>query len=127
MLTILIVVVIYFLGFIFSPFPYWKTYRILWLQVLYSRDGSSHNTTKYKQVMFLIKYALLCPLSTFLWHIDEILYPKYQQQKIRPVFIIGQPRSGTTFLHRTLANDDNNFVAVRHIEWRYPYILIQNY
>ncbi len=35
--------------------------------------------------------------------IDDLLYPGYRQLSIdRPVFIIGNPRSGTTFLHRFL-------------------------
>lgn len=35
--------------------------------------------------------------------LDHILYPRHRAQVIdRPVFIIGNPRSGTTFLHRLL-------------------------
>ena len=44
---------------------------------------------------------------------------------VNPVFIIGQPRSGTTFLHRTLAADNQNFIAIKHYEWRYPFISFQ--
>jgi hypothetical protein len=60
-----------------------------------------------------------------MWYLDELLFPAYKQQRIKPVIIIGQPRSGTSFMHRTLAKDEKNFFAVRHIEWRYPYITIQ--
>ncbi|MCW8923320.1 MAG: sulfotransferase [Gammaproteobacteria bacterium] len=81
--------------------------------------------SKGKQVRFLLRYALLCPVWTALWYLDELFFSAYKQQNVKPVFIIGQPRSGTTFLHRTLANDTETFVAVRHIEWRYPYILVQ--
>src|ERR1700754_5075457 len=35
--------------------------------------------------------------------LDELVYPRYRKQAIdRPIFIIGNPRSGTTFLHRLL-------------------------
>lgn len=35
--------------------------------------------------------------------LDRVLFSKYRQQPIdRPIFIIGNPRSGTTFLHRLL-------------------------
>jgi omega-hydroxy-beta-dihydromenaquinone-9 sulfotransferase len=35
--------------------------------------------------------------------IDHLLYPRHRKQAIdRPIFIIGNPRSGTTFLHRLL-------------------------
>ncbi|MBR8828581.1 MAG: sulfotransferase [Gomphosphaeria aponina SAG 52.96 = DSM 107014] len=37
---------------------------------------------------------------------DKILFSQYQNQKITaPLFITGNPRSGTTFLHHLLAND----------------------
>jgi hypothetical protein len=53
---------------------------------------------------------------------DELLFPAYKQQKIQPVFIIGLPRSGTTFLHRSLDADQDTFLAVSYFEWAYPYI-----
>jgi hypothetical protein len=35
--------------------------------------------------------------------LDNLVYPRYRRQPIdRPIFIIGNPRSGTTFLHRLL-------------------------
>ena len=35
--------------------------------------------------------------------LDHLVYPRYRKQAIdRPIFIIGNPRSGTTFLHRLL-------------------------
>ena len=35
--------------------------------------------------------------------LDHVFYPRLRKQKIdRPIFIIGNPRSGTTFLHRLL-------------------------
>ncbi len=42
----------------------------------------------------------------FFFLLDELLFPGYRQVKIKqPVFIVGIPRSGTTFLYRTLARD----------------------
>ena len=35
--------------------------------------------------------------------LDHLIYPRHRKQAIdRPIFIIGNPRSGTTFLHRLL-------------------------
>ncbi|MCW8830439.1 MAG: sulfotransferase, partial [Gammaproteobacteria bacterium] len=117
MLTMFAMVLIaYVLGFMFSPFPYWKTYFILWRQILFVRSDVRRKISKGKQVRFLLRYALLCPVWTALWYLDELFFSAYKQQNVKPVFIIGQPRSGTTFLHRTLANDTETFVAVRHIE-----------
>ncbi|MBM4373231.1 MAG: sulfotransferase, partial [Deltaproteobacteria bacterium] len=37
--------------------------------------------------------------------LDHLLYPGFRKVPIdRPVFILGNPRSGTTFLHRFLLN-----------------------
>ncbi|SLM32704.1 Putative P-loop containing nucleoside triphosphate hydrolases [Desulfamplus magnetovallimortis] len=82
-------------------------------------------SARIKQARFLAGYLLCSPLWAFLWYLDEFLYPEYKRKQVKPVFIMGQPRSGTTFLHRTLAEDSNNFVAIRHIEWRYPFITVQ--
>jgi hypothetical protein len=39
--------------------------------------------------------------------LDPLLYPKYRQQDIgAPLYIIGNPRSGTTFTHRLIAHDE---------------------
>ncbi len=118
-------VLIYIASFYFSPFPYWKTYIFLWHTLLFDKNKIIGFSARLKQANFLIKYVLLCPVGTFLWYLDEIFYSGYKKLTIRPVFIIGQPRSGTTFLHRTLASDKKNFVAIKHIEWRFPFICVQ--
>src|SRR5687767_9602780 len=104
-----------------SPFPYWPTYFRLWRCVLFS-PGSV--TAKRRQAWFLLKAAARAPLCGLCWLIDEIFYADYRRQTITPVFIVGQPRCGTTLLHRTLARDRETFFAVRHLEWRYPFICV---
>ncbi len=53
--------------------------------------------------------GLLNAVSRF---IDEILFPNYKKIEIhRPIFIISNPRSGTTFLHRIMCNDQDRFVT----------------
>ncbi|WP_317930180.1 sulfotransferase [Halioxenophilus sp. WMMB6] len=38
--------------------------------------------------------------------LDEIIFHRYRQVKVtRPLFVVGAPRSGTTFLQRSLASD----------------------
>lgn len=63
-----------------------------------------------KRLLVLLLIFLFYPL----WHfsiriaylLDNLFYPEYQQQEVRqPVFIIGNFRSGTTFLHRLLTKD----------------------
>jgi hypothetical protein len=51
---------------------------------------------------------------------EESQFPAILKQQIdRPIFITGLPRSGTSFLHRLLAEDPGNLVA-RHWETIYP-------
>lgn len=46
--------------------------------------------------------------------VDELFVPGYRTTPIRaPVFVIGMPRSGTTFLQETLAADEERFATVR--------------
>jgi hypothetical protein len=41
--------------------------------------------------------------------LDNLIYPQHQSQEIKePVFIVGNFRSGTTFLHRLLSRDDQS-------------------
>lgn len=43
---------------------------------------------------------------------DALCFPGYRKVKITaPVFVLGIPRSGTTFLHRTLAEDRKQFTS----------------
>jgi hypothetical protein len=121
-LWILFILVIYIAGILFAPFPYWRTYLLLWRHVLITPGKFG---MKRRQAFWLARSGLSTPLWTLLWYLDEILFPAYRQGKFDPVFIIGQPRCGTTLLHRTLAADGSNFFAIRHIEWRYPFISLQ--
>ncbi|MEJ2663054.1 MAG: sulfotransferase [Spirochaetia bacterium] len=46
--------------------------------------------------------------------LDHIFFPRFRKQKIqKPLFIIGNFRSGTTFLHRLLARDLETFTCLQ--------------
>jgi hypothetical protein len=113
------------LGYLYSPFPHWPTYFLLWKNVLFNKEDPIPLKARIFQSKILLKIAITAPFYTFLWYLDEILYPSYNQERVNPIFIVGEPRSGTTFLHRTMAEDEENFFAIRHIEWRFPFITIQ--
>ena len=56
-----------------------------------------------------LPWALINRLA--LW-VDELLFPKYRSTVIRdPLFIVGPPRSGTTLLHRLIAEDTSQFTT----------------
>ncbi|MGC6423660.1 MAG: sulfotransferase [Lentimonas sp.] len=70
-----------------------------------------------KRLCFLVLiYPLFLLLQSIHWVgflCDEIFFRGYRKLAIKdPVFITGIPRSGTTFLHRTLAHDREQFTTV---------------
>ncbi len=60
-------------------------------------------------LIFILGIPLFWCLQMMHWFgmmLDTLLFPSWKSAKINsPVFITGIPRSGTTFLHRTLAQD----------------------
>lgn len=67
-------------------------------------------------VFLLLAYPLFLCLQAVHWIgllADECFFRGYRQVTVRrPVFITGVPRSGTTFLHRTLAADRERFTSL---------------
>lgn len=117
-----LLVVVLIIASLYSPFPRLASFARLW-RTAFATGNSGR--IRLRQVLFLLRAVLWMPVWGVLWTLDEILFPNYRRIAIKPVFIVGQPRCGTTFLHRTLATDNETFFAVRHIEWRYPSILVQ--
>ncbi|ORX81185.1 hypothetical protein K493DRAFT_308154 [Basidiobolus meristosporus CBS 931.73] len=71
---------------------------------------------------FCIKH----PAMNIAWWIDEILFPLYHLARInQPVFILGQPRSGTTKLLDFLASNEQHVVALTLWEISYPILWVQ--
>jgi hypothetical protein len=125
MILIVSIVAVYAASIWFAPFPHWRTYLLLWKHVLTDREPAVDRAARIGQIRLLARHLALLPLWTFVWYLDECLYPSYRRQRVKPVFIFGQPRSGSTLLHRTLARDADRFIAIRHLEWRFPYITLQ--
>lgn len=73
-------------------------------------------TAKRLALLFLLTPLFLL-LQAFHWLgflLDEILFSGYRGVEIRePLFIVGLPRSGTTFLHRVFARDTGRFTTTR--------------
>jgi len=65
-------------------------------------------------LVFIPAFALLEGAHWIALWLDELLYPSYRGIALRsPVFITGVPRSGTTLLHRVMAEDDRMFTTPR--------------
>ena len=61
-------------------------------------------------LIFLIVFLLVLLILFVGRLIDEIIFFRYRFQKVsNPIFIIANPRSGTTFLHRLMCLDENKY------------------
>jgi hypothetical protein len=86
--------------------------RFAYLALSRGKGDQKHLTLK--RVAWLVFFYTLFPLLEIVtWTcflLDDVFFPGYRKQEIEaPVFILGNPRSGTTFLHRLLAQDKENF------------------
>lgn len=69
-------------------------------------------TYKARLFMYFVQTFFLQPLFGCLWLLDDVLFPGYRSVKIeKPVFIIGDARTGTTQYVQILARDTKNFCA----------------
>ena len=86
--------VLSFIRQILIPLPFPGIFRYLYRFVIVSI------------FLFLLLFLQLIHMLGFL--LDELLFRAYRKIEInKPIFVLGVPRSGTTFVHRLLANDIN--------------------
>lgn len=82
----------------------------------------------YKRLTFLVGFFLIFPIvqlfNASCLLLDEILFPGYRKVELeKPVFIVGNPRSGTTFIHRIMTKDEDQFFCFRTWEIIFPAII----
>lgn len=117
---------IFLAAVLMTPFPHWPTYFSIWRHIFFDPEPSIGFKARQRQVVYLLNYTLQLPFIALCWCLDELFFGQYRSLTLRtPVFIVAQPRSATTFLHRTLASDEKTFFSIRLLEWRYPSILLQ--
>lgn len=81
---------------------------------------------KFKFVVIILFRILILMLIKIFSVIDGIFFYKYRKIKIQnPVFLIGHPRSGTTFLHRFLEKNVKQFRTMYLWEMLFPSIFIR--
>lgn len=108
------------------PFDFRLFGRVVYRSFFASRESDAPLTIRraFSLVLGLSGFLILEVGNFVFLLLDELLYPRYRDVEIRrPVFIIGNPRSGTTFLHRVLSEDREKFVAFRTWEILFPSIL----
>jgi len=70
-----------------------------------------------KRLIFLILFYLIWPVGSLIhwccFLLDDIFFPGHKTQPIdKPLFILGNLRSGSTFLHRLLSRDSDTFTSL---------------
>lgn len=67
-------------------------------------------------VTFTVLFLILRTIVWLVRWLDCIFFPDYRKQPVRsPVYIIGNPRSGTTFTHRLISRDERfSFFKLYH-------------
>jgi hypothetical protein len=94
-------------------------FRLFW-RTFYRSFFDSKNTPARltrKRIFFLILfYVVWIPGSLIHWFffwLDDLLFPAYKNQPLnKPLFILGNLRSGSTFLHRLLSRDTETFTSL---------------
>jgi omega-hydroxy-beta-dihydromenaquinone-9 sulfotransferase len=71
-------------------------------------------------------YAPFQTLTRLTLKLDDVRHPEYRHAPVdSPIFIVANPRSGTTLLHRLMSEDDENFASFTLAETIFPSISIQ--
>lgn len=74
--------------------------------------------------LFFVLFPLFQAFNAVCLLLDHLFFPGFRKQQLdRPLFIVGPHRSGTTYLHRLLATDDEQFFCFRLWEIVFPSIL----
>lgn len=77
-------------------------------------------------LLFLIVWPVLKAIAVPCLLLDHLLYPGFKKVQIRePLFIVGNLRTGSTLLYRTLALDTENVACFRMIDTFLPAITMK--
>ena len=99
--------------------------RLFYHSFFKRREIPRHQRTS---VLFCVVFFAIFPLvelfNAACLLLDEVLFPRWRHARIRqPIFIIGAARSGTTILHRVMAEDEQRFFCFRTWEIAFPAIV----
>ncbi|MGD9001644.1 MAG: sulfotransferase, partial [Anaerolineae bacterium] len=98
------------------PFNFRLFFRLSYLSLVKSRG--THARLTRKRVLFLVGFfAIFVPgqlINGMFLLLDWILFPGFRHVEVRePVFIVGNPRTGSTHLLRVLARDEQTFASAK--------------
>lgn len=84
----------------------------------------------WRRFKWLFIFAFIWPIlratSVVTLLLDHVLYPGFRKQKIiEPLFIVGNLRTGSTLMYRTLAEDTKHFACFRMLDAFMPAISLK--
>ena len=95
-------------------------FRLFWRTTVRSfiNTRNTHGQLKGRRIFFVLLFYTVWPVwelfTGLCFRLDDLFFPAYRQQVVdKPLFILGNFRSGSTFLHRLLSNDKDNFTSLR--------------
>lgn len=108
-----------------------KVYIQLFLKTFSLRRDSLRFITPKRVVVVLSLYPLILLLFTVNWLfllLDELIFPFYRKREVKnALFIIGIPRSATTYLFSLLFRDEKNFHGFKLWELIFAPSICQKY
>jgi omega-hydroxy-beta-dihydromenaquinone-9 sulfotransferase len=94
-------------------------FRLFWrttYRSLFASENTPARLTR-KRILFLLLFYTVWPMGQIIhwlcFALDDIFFPGHKTQPIeKPLFILGNLRSGSTFLHRLLSRDTETFTSL---------------
>ena len=104
-----------------------ELFKFTYLSLFKSKNQNRLNLTRFAYIFgFFLLYIPVEIINNICFFLDKILFPRYQQITLKqPIFIIANPRSGTTFLQRLLAQDESQLTSMRTWEIMFAPSIIQ--
>lgn len=89
----------------------WRLIRLGSRALWPPQDGMGRRSLRRRLIMLPVLPGLFL-INLYHWlglALDDVLFRQYRKVEVnRPLFVVGVPRSGTTFLHGVLAEDENS-------------------
>lgn len=103
----------------FDPEIFWRAMRSLFNP----RDFSPRRIVVVLGFLFAVWFV-----STLRWLfqlLDHVFYPKLRECEVEaPIFVVANPRSGTTFLHRLMSLDEERFTCMKTWQTIFPSVTL---
>src|SRR5262249_7170466 len=91
---------------------FWRTFY----RSFFASKNTPARLTRKRIIFLILFYLVWIPGSLVHWlcfWLDDIFFPGHKPQPIeKPLFILGNLRSGSTFLHRLLSRDSETFTSL---------------